>query len=110
MAGLLPGIPQNTATAHVGQALFTIIKAEAAKVPAGVWASTFRLSSQQVVSQPHQSVAPTLSTPWKHHVSEKPDAKDPIPPVLPTGNTQADKETGAGKCYQWTQEFRIACS
>lgn len=91
MTGLLPDIPQNTATAHVWQAPFTIIKAEEAKVPAGGWASTFRLSSQQVVSQPHRTVAPTHSTSGKHGVSEKPDAKGSTPPVLPTGNTQADK-------------------
>lgn len=91
MTGLLPGVPQSIATAHVWQAPFTIIKAEEAKVPAGGWASTCRLSSQQVVSQPHQTVPPTHSTSGKHHISEKPDAIGFTPPVLPTGNTQADK-------------------
>lgn len=65
MAGLLPYIPQNVATAHVAQTPFTTIKVEATRVPAGRWASTFRLSQQEVASQPHWSVAPNI-----HYVRE----------------------------------------
>lgn len=96
MAGLSQGINQNTATAHSAQTPFTVIGVEAAKVPAGGWVSIVQLSSQQVVNQPHRTMVPTHSTPGKPQVSEKSDAKDPMPPALPTGNTQRKQRQKQG--------------
>lgn len=88
----------------------TIIKAEAAQVPEGRWASTLGYPHSRWSASHTHTDQHTLQS-GKCHISKKPDAKDPAPPLLPTGNTQADRaEAGAGKCYQWTWEFRSACS